>query len=131
MTESVIQMAVTGLVGAMLTVELVLALTSWVESGGRARSAHRTSLLMTRPRAIRHHFDERRLQLNAVKRQYPVLRLPGHGRRVRDAVRNLYPTRLTASFAGCLECRGSRMRGLPRCPGCGRRLIEPAHGAVA
>ena len=131
MTESLIQTFVAGLLGALLAVELVLALTSFVESGGRAGSGHRTSLLMSRPVAIRHHFETRRFRLNALKRQYPVLRLPGHGRRVRDAVRRLHLTPLTAEFPGCPDCRGSRLRGLPRCPSCARRLIEPAHAAVA
>ena len=131
MTEPGIQMVVAGLVGALLAVELVLALTSWIESGGRARSAHRTPLMLTRPVAIRDHFEARRFRLNALRRQYPVLRLPGHGREVRDAVRRLHPTQLSAAFTGCPECRGSRMRGLPRCMSCARRLIEPAHATMA
>jgi hypothetical protein len=131
MTEPAIQILVTGLVGTLLAVELVLALTSWVESGGPARPGRRTSLLMTRPIAIRDHVQARRWQLNALRRQYPVLRLPAHGRRVRDAVRHLQSTTLTAAVSGCPDCRGSRMRGLARCPGCTRPLIAPAHPVVA
>ena len=131
MTESAIQILVPGLVGALLTVELVLALTSWVESGGRAGSGPRATLLMTRPVAIRDHFEARRSQVNALRRRYPVLRLPGHGRQVRNAVRSLHTTTVTAAVPGCPDCRGSRLRGLPRCPSCARRLIEPAHAAVA
>jgi hypothetical protein len=131
MTDSAIQMLVMGLVGAMLGVELVLALLSWVESGTEAPSRHQPALLMTRPVAIRDHFKTRRLQLNALKQQYAVLRVSGHGRRVRDAVRHLHPAPLAAAFGACPECRGSRLRGLARCPGCARRLVEPAHAVVA
>jgi hypothetical protein len=127
MTDSVLQTLAIGVVVTLLAFELVVAFASWLEATGGRRSNHRTPVHITRPFAIRDHFRERRLQLNALRGQYPVLRLPDHGRRVRDAIRGLQPTRLTATLTACPDCRGSRMRGLPRCPGCARRLIEPAH----
>jgi hypothetical protein len=129
--DSVIPMLGWGVVAVLLAVELVLAIASWIETGGPARPNHQTSLLITRSFAIRDHFETRRAQLNALRRQYPLLRLPGYGRHVRDAVRRLHPTQLTATPSTCPECRGSRMRGLPRCPGCARPLIEPAHAVSA
>jgi hypothetical protein len=118
-------------VAVLLAVELVLAIASWIETAGPARPSRPTSLLITRSFAIRDHFEARRPQLNAMRRRYPVLRLPGYGRQVRDAVRRLHPMPLMATPSTCPDCRSSRMRGLPRCPGCARRLIEPAHAASA
>jgi hypothetical protein len=130
MTDSLIQTLVLGLIAALLGFELCLAVMSWVEAVSRGRTRHRTTLLITRPFAFRDHFRERRTHLDALRRQYPVLRLPDHGRRVRAAARLLQPTWLTPTLAACPDCRGSRMRGLGRCPSCARRLIEPAHAAA-
>jgi hypothetical protein len=131
LSESLIQILVVGLVGALLAMELVLAIMSWFESGGRAASNHRTPLLITRSFAIRDHFRARRARLSSLREEQRDLRLPGHRRRVRDAVRRLQPSRLTEALAGCPDCRGSRLRGLARCPACARRLVEPVHAAVA
>ncbi len=130
-SETLIQTLAAGLLVALLAMELVLAVTSWLEAGGRARSNHRTPLLLRRSFAIRDHFRAERARLSSRREEQRELRLPGHRRRVRDAVRRLQPTRLTEALAGCLDCRGSRLRGLARCQGCARPLVEPVHAAVA
>jgi hypothetical protein len=131
MTDSLLQTLAIGVVLVLLTFELFLALASWLETGGGSRATHGTPLLFTRPFAIRDHFVVRQHQLNELRRQYPILRAPGHGRQVRDAIRHLQPTDLTPSLVECSSCRGSRMRGIPRCPACGQHLIAPAHGSLA
>jgi hypothetical protein len=131
MTDSLLQTLATGVVATLLTFELLVALASWLETGGDPRSSYRTPLLFTRPFAMRDHFRARRHQLSELRWQYPTLRAPGHGRQVRHAIRHLQPTRFTAASIGCPDCRGSRMRGLARCPACGHHLIAPAHGSLA
>jgi hypothetical protein len=131
MTDELIQPLAIGVIASLLALELVLALMSWVEARGGAGTTRRTAILVTQPFAIRSHFKARQAQINALRRDYLALRSPGHGHDVRRTIRSLQPTRFTALAMDCSACRGSRMRGLSRCPDCQRPLLAPAHGASA
>ena len=130
MTDELIQPFAIGVIVSLLAVELVLALSSWAEARG-AGSTRRVVILLSRPFAIQSHFKARQTQINALRQGHSELRSPGHGHDVRIAIRSLQPTRFTALVMDCSACRGSRKRGLARCPDCARPLLAPAHGALA
>lgn len=131
MTDVLIQTLAIGVVLTLLAFELTVAVTSWIEAGQAARLGDRTPLWFTRPFAIRDHMNVRASRVRALRREYPILRSPGYGHEVRNAIRRLRPAPPGDMLATCPTCRWSRRRGLEHCPACGSRLIVPAHAAPA
>jgi hypothetical protein len=78
-----------GVLIALVAFEFVVAIASWLSARSTGRWTAGSDLWLSRPTAIRRHLATRRREFDAVRRQYPVLRSPGHGHEIRNAIRRL------------------------------------------
>lgn len=88
-TDDLARTALIGVLAALVAVEFVLAVVSWLSVRSNAASTASPDLWVSGPREIRRHLATRRREFDTVRRQYPVLRSPRHGHEIRDAIRHL------------------------------------------
>ena len=88
-TDDLAQTALIGLLVALAGFEFLVAVGSWLGTRTRGPSTVRSDVWLSRPIEIRRHLAARRREFDAVRRQYPVLRSPGHGHEIRNAIRRL------------------------------------------
>ena len=88
-TDDLARTVLMGVLAALVVFESVVAIVSWLSARPGRSSALGSDLWLSRPAEIRRHLAARRREFDAVRRQYPALRSPGHGHEIRNAIRHL------------------------------------------
>ena len=88
-TDDLARTALIGVLVALVAFESMVAVVSWLRARSSGPSTVSADVWLSRQTEIRRHLAARRREFDTVRWQYPVLRSPGHGHEIRNAIRHL------------------------------------------